>query len=132
MFPDFPHVICMNANVMHFSHLKRSLRRRLNSLIVIIISHLSLSSSSLWYGMVQGQESVVPGIVPKLLGCGDESELEEVAQEEPPASLLHSRRQALVPPKLITDGYESAGEDLEPSYSSDGGGSRSQHSGSKL
>lgn len=87
---------------------------------------------SVW---MQGQESVVPGIVPKLLGCGDESELEDVAQEEPPASLLHSRRQALVPPKLITDDYESAGEDLEPSYGSDGGGgggSRSHQSSSKL
>lgn len=44
---------------------------------------------------------------------GDESEQEEPVQEEPPASVLH-RRQALVPPKLITDGYESANEDTEP------------------
>lgn len=33
-----------------------------------------------------------------------EIEIEEPAQEEPPASALH-RRQALVPPKLITDEY---------------------------
>ncbi|RWS31588.1 pleckstriny domain-containing family G member 7-like protein [Leptotrombidium deliense] len=44
---------------------------------------------------------------------GDESEQEEPPfEEEPPASALH-RRRALVPPKLITDGYESANEDVE-------------------
>ena len=57
----------------------------------------------------QGQETI-PGIK-KLLG--DESEQEEGDQEEPPASVLHSRRQALVPPKLITDDYESANDDLD-------------------
>lgn len=46
-------------------------------------------------------------------GDGHESEREEEqVQEEPPASALH-RRRALVPPKLITDGYESATEDIE-------------------
>ena len=44
---------------------------------------------------------------------GDESEREEeTLHEEPPASALH-RRRALVPPKLITDGYESATDDIE-------------------
>ena len=38
---------------------------------------------------------------------------EETLHDEPPPSALH-RRRALVPPKLITDGYESANEDLEP------------------
>lgn len=44
-----------------------------------------------------------------------ESEHEETVHEEPPASVLHTRRQALVPPKLITDGYESANEDADVS-----------------
>ncbi|CAG2121108.1 unnamed protein product, partial [Medioppia subpectinata] len=45
---------------------------------------------------------------------GVESEREdETIHDEPPASALH-RRRALVPPKLITDGYESATEDAEP------------------
>ena len=45
-------------------------------------------------------------------GHGEESEPEEPLQEEPPASVLH-RRRALVPPKLITDGYESATDETE-------------------
>lgn len=58
----------------------------------------------------EGQD-VIPGI--KKLLTGDESEVEEVDQDQdqPPASMLHSRRQALVPPKLITDDYESANDD---------------------
>ncbi|XP_015790471.1 uncharacterized protein LOC107367281 [Tetranychus urticae] len=47
-----------------------------------------------------------------LTSHGDESEPEEPLQEEPPASALH-RRRALVPPKLITDGYESATDETE-------------------
>lgn len=69
---------------------------------------------------VQGQDS--SKIFKKLSGqlTGDESEVEEVTQEpeEPPdPSVLH-RRQALVPPKLITDEYESAVEDVEGSSTS--------------
>ncbi|XP_054164293.1 uncharacterized protein LOC128961975 [Oppia nitens] len=49
-------------------------------------------------------------------GDGADSEREdETLHDEPPASVLH-RRRALVPPKLITDGYESATDDLEPSH----------------
>ncbi|XP_074600156.1 uncharacterized protein LOC141854391 [Brevipalpus obovatus] len=60
----------------------------------------------------EGQES---NTVFKKLGFGgiaDESEQEDPVQEEPPASALH-RRRALVPPKLITDGYESCNEDTD-------------------
>ena len=55
----------------------------------------------------------------KLLGEESEQEPEEAEeQDQPPASVLHSRRQALVPPKLITDDYESASEcDAEHSSS---------------
>lgn len=59
----------------------------------------------------------------KLSGLGDESEREEdpeAAEEEPPASIL-VRRQALVPPKLITDDYESANEDIDTGLSGSGG-----------
>ena len=45
-------------------------------------------------------------------GNEEESEQEELVQEEPPASALH-RRLALVPSKLITDGYESANDEIE-------------------
>ena len=63
----------------------------------------------------------------KLSGLGDESEREEeaeTAEEEPPASIL-VRRQALVPPKLITDDYESANEDIDNGLSGSPGIRRS-------
>ncbi|KAI1301274.1 Pleckstrin homology domain-containing family G member 7 [Halotydeus destructor] len=59
----------------------------------------------------------------KLTGYESEREEDTVEQEaEPPASILH-RRRALVPPKLMTDGYESATEETEHSSRS----SRSSH-----
>lgn len=45
-----------------------------------------------------------------------EIEVEEAVQEEPPASALH-RRQALVPPKLITDEYTDTTVTNEPCQS---------------
>ena len=60
---------------------------------------------------MQGQETST--VFKKLSGLGDDSEREEeVDQDEPPASALH-RRRALVPPKLITDGYESATDEID-------------------
>lgn len=67
--------------------------------------------------LFQGQES--NPVLKRLSGLGHghdghESEREEeTLHEEPPASALH-RRRALVPPKLITDGYESSTEEADP------------------
>ena len=61
----------------------------------------------------QGQEShPVFKNLTEASGNEEESEVEEPLQEEPPASAL-TRRSALVPSKLITDGYESANDDTE-------------------
>jgi hypothetical protein len=70
--------------------------------------HSHQNPLKLYLSFKQGQDTTP--VFKKLSGIGDESEQEEVDQEDLPASVLH-RRQALVPPKLITDDYDSANED---------------------
>ncbi|XP_077539972.1 uncharacterized protein LOC144152548 isoform X3 [Haemaphysalis longicornis] len=68
-------------------------------------AYLSLPSPNL---QTEEQES---SIVFKKLSKPEEEEDEQDEFVEPPASALH-RRQALVPPKMLTDGYESSSEDV--------------------
>ncbi|CAG2169045.1 unnamed protein product, partial [Oppiella nova] len=89
---------------------------------------LSVSKESVPHGYmslpspnVQSEGSDANPVFKKLSALGRrvdgvESEREdETIHDEPPASALH-RRRALVPPKLITDGYESATDDLEANH----------------
>ncbi|XP_076358541.1 uncharacterized protein LOC143251073 [Tachypleus tridentatus] len=67
--------------------------------------YLNLPSPNL-----QGVEPETNIVFKKLSSVEDEESETDELEEAPPAAVLH-RRRALVPPKMITDGYESTGED---------------------
>ncbi|XP_023228706.1 uncharacterized protein LOC111629076 isoform X2 [Centruroides sculpturatus] len=70
-------------------------------------AYLNLPSPNL-----QNEEQESSNVFKKLSSCEDEESEQEEVEEGPPVSALH-RRRALVPPKMLTDGYESANEELE-------------------
>ena len=81
-----------------------------SSMAMCVSFHSNQNPLKLYLSFKQGQDTTP--VFKKLSGIGDDSEHEEVDQENLPASVLH-RRQALVPPKLITDDYESPNEDTD-------------------